>query len=87
MATRIRQFCGQYIYEIDGDRIRRFCGPYMYEISGNRLKQFCGPYVYEFDGNGGKDSFRIYTFNDNVPVGISGGRCRIDFRDVKLAMI
>ena len=44
-------------------------------------------FVYEFDGNGGKDSFRIYTFNDNVPVGISGGRCRIDFRDVKLAMI
>ena len=32
--VRIRQFCGQYIYEIDGDRIRRFCGPYMYEIEG-----------------------------------------------------
>ena len=32
--ARIRQFCGQYIYEIDGDRIKRFCGPYMYEIDG-----------------------------------------------------
>lgn len=44
-------------------------------------------FVYEFDGNGGKDSFRIYTFEDKIPVGISGGICEIDFRDVKMAMI
>ena len=44
-------------------------------------------FVYEFAGNGGKDSFRIYTFEDEVPVGISGGNCEIDFRDVKAVMI
>ncbi len=44
-------------------------------------------FVYEFAGNGGKDSFRIYTFEDKVPVGIAGEKCEIDFRDVKAVMI
>ncbi len=40
--------------------------------------------VYSFESG---DHFRIYSFDDRIPVGISGGTCEIDFSEVEKAMI
>ena len=32
--ARLKQYCGPYLLEIDGDRIKQYCGPYLYEIEG-----------------------------------------------------
>lgn len=38
-------------------------------------------YVYLFDED--DNMIHIYTFDDKVPVGISGGRCEVDFSKIK----
>lgn len=43
--------------------------------------------VYDFGGETGETRFRLYSFADRVPVGISGGMCEIDFAEVKRAML
>ena len=36
--------------------------------------------VYEFEP---EERIRIYTFDDTVPVGISGGKCSVDFAEIR----
>ena len=43
--------------------------------------------VYDFGGDAEGTRFRLYSFTDRVPVGISGGLCEIDFAEVKRAML
>lgn len=40
--------------------------------------------VYDFSDG---DRFRLYTFHDRVPVGISDGKCEIDFEEVRKVML
>ena len=43
--------------------------------------------VYLANGNGeGVHSFQLYTFHDIIPVGLSGGECKVDFRIVARAV-
>ena len=36
--------------------------------------------VYRFDKD---DEVRVYSFDDDIPVGISEGKCAISFREIK----
>ena len=31
-------------------RVKRYCGNNIYEVDGNKIKQYCGNYIYEIDG-------------------------------------
>ena len=37
--TKVRRYCGPWLYEIEGNRIREYCGPWLYEIEGSLTKE------------------------------------------------